>query len=104
MVPSWGTRNGSCVWPLLTWKPVTLPTALQGLSGQEGSGSPAVWPRITVVCGTLAASLSADELTSGTSAATSRPASSSRLLPFAGVGKTAGENLDIDAAPLVLCT
>src|ERR1044072_8267998 len=37
--PSRGTRKGSCDWSVATWKPVTLPTAWQGSSGQEGSGT-----------------------------------------------------------------
>ena len=55
IVPSWGTMKGERVWPLLTWKPVTLPIAWQGRAGQDGSGTVEVWPRTTVVLGTLAA-------------------------------------------------
>ena len=41
-LPSRETRKGSWAWPLLTWKPVTLPTAWQGSDGQDGSGVVAV--------------------------------------------------------------
>src|SRR6476659_9921420 len=55
ILPPLGTLNGSLAWPLLSWKPVTLPTAWQGSSGQEGSGVVAVSPRTTVVRVVLAA-------------------------------------------------
>ena len=40
---------------MLTWKPVTLPIAWQGSSGQEGSGTVAVLPSTTVVFEVVAA-------------------------------------------------
>jgi hypothetical protein len=89
---------------LLTWNPVTLPTAWQGSSGQEGSGSVEVWPRITVVCGTLAASLSATRLARSASEQASRPARSQLFLRNPAVDTPADEDLDMDAAPLVACT
>src|ERR1700760_4319037 len=55
IVPSVWTRNGFCAWSLETWKPVTLPTAWQGVPGQDGSGVVEVPPRVTVVFSTLAA-------------------------------------------------
>src|SRR5690348_16287014 len=55
IVPLWLTKKGERVWPLLTWKPVTLPTAWQGSPGQDGSGTVAVWPSTTWVLGTSAA-------------------------------------------------
>src|SRR5664279_4389169 len=55
IVPSRGTWKGWLVWPLLAWKPVTLPTAWQGSPGQEGSGAEAVLPSTTVVFSTPAA-------------------------------------------------
>src|ERR1044072_8677400 len=53
--PSRGTRKGSCDWSVATWKPVTLPTAWQGSSGQEGAGTGAVLPRTTVARESVAA-------------------------------------------------
>src|ERR1044072_5942583 len=53
--PAGGTRKGSCDWSVATWKPVTLPTAWQGSSGQEGSGTVAVLPRTTVARESVAA-------------------------------------------------
>src|SRR5436305_9313711 len=103
IVPSWGTRNGSCVCPLLTWKPVTLPTAWHGSSGQEGSGTVDVCPRITRVRGGLAASLWAARPTSRAREQARRPTTSQRAFRTPAVAKTADEDLDIDAAPLVAC-
>ena len=48
-LPSLRTRKGRPPWSVLTWKPVTLPTAWQGSSGQDGSGVVAVLPSTTVV-------------------------------------------------------
>src|SRR3954454_20893036 len=96
IVPSFGTANGSRACPLLTWKPVTLPTAWQGSSGQDGSGSVAVWPRITVVRVTLAAPLSATWLASSARVQVSRPRTSQRPLRSPAVGTAADENLDMD--------
>src|ERR1044072_5473354 len=62
--PAGGTRKGSCDWWVLTWKPVTLPTAWQGSSGQEGSGTVDVSPRTTVVRELVAAPAPAKSATS----------------------------------------
>src|ERR1700742_5196494 len=63
------TRNGFWAWPLETWKPVTLPTAWQGWSGQDGSGVAAVWPSVTVVFSTSAPSATATSATRATTIA-----------------------------------
>src|SRR6188472_4238452 len=55
ILPGLRTLKGSEPWPVLTWKPVTLPIAWQGDSGQEGSGTVAALPRTTVVLVGLAA-------------------------------------------------
>ena len=55
ILPSLRTLKGSDPWLVLTWKPVTLPIAWQGDSGQEGSGVVAVLPRTTVVFEVVAA-------------------------------------------------
>src|SRR4051812_33571280 len=47
--PSLGTRNGRLPSSLRIWKPVTLPTARQGDSGQDASGVCGVWPRTILV-------------------------------------------------------
>src|SRR4051812_38540898 len=47
--PSLGTRNGRLPSALRIWKPVTLPTARQGDSGQDASGLCGVLPRMMVV-------------------------------------------------------
>src|ERR1700760_5105043 len=66
IVPLVWTRNGFWVWPLETWKPVTLPTAWQGWSGQDGSGVAAVWPSVTVVFSTSAPLATATSATRAT--------------------------------------
>src|SRR6476619_7896539 len=47
--PFLGTRKGRLPSALWIWKPVTLPTARQGASGQDASGVCGVWPRMMVV-------------------------------------------------------
>src|ERR1700744_3971534 len=69
IVPFVWTRNGFWVWPLETWKPVTLPTACQGWSGHDGSGGAAVWPSVTVVVSTSAPSATATSATRATAIA-----------------------------------
>ena len=92
-----GDEERQLVWPLLTWKPVTLPTAWQGRSGQEGSGSDAVWPRITVVLPTFAVSLLAARPTRSVSAQASRPKIACRPLRVPAAASAACEILHINA-------
>ncbi len=77
IVPSRGTENGRLAWLVLTWKPVTLPTAWQGESGQEGSGTVEVLPRTTVAV-PGAAALAAAKAPTATRAQRTAPNASRR--------------------------
>src|ERR1700759_4122374 len=86
IVPSVLTRNGLLFWSVETWKPVTLPTAWQGMFGQDGSGVSDVAPSVTVVFSTPAAPAAA--------------ASAIRMRAAAPSANAAREVLDIGTAPL----
>ena len=98
IVPSVWTRNGFWVWPLETWKPVTLPTAWQGRFGQDGSGVAEVAPSVTVVFSTAAAAATAASAIRATAAAPSAMATRRPLRE--GAVKARREVLGIGTAPL----
>src|ERR1700742_3952799 len=101
IVPSVWTRNGFWVWPLETWKPVTLPTAWQGWLGQDGSGVAAVWPSVTVVFSTFAAPAPpANAATEARAIRATAPSAKATRRPLReGAVKARREVLDIGTAP-----
>src|ERR1700761_8936723 len=98
IVPSVWTRKGFCAWPLETWKPVTLPTAWQGRSGQDGSGVLEVPPRVTVVVSTLPAVGAAAHAMAATRAPATR--SATRRPRRVQAAEAGWEVLGIGTAPL----
>ena len=84
-LPSRGTWNGRLVWSVLIWNPVTLPTAWQGDSGQEGSGVVLVWPRTTVVLELVAAPAPPTETTTVTARQTIRIVATTPRLERSGI-------------------
>jgi hypothetical protein len=89
--------NGSDAWPLLTWNPVTLPIAWQGISGQEGSGTLEVLPSTIVVRELVAAPAPATRATRMARAPTAAAAS-----PRLTAGRVATASPDILDIPLLL--
>ncbi|MFP5388669.1 MAG: hypothetical protein ACLGG5_05140 [Thermoleophilia bacterium] len=74
ILPSLRTRKGSEPWLVLTWKPVTLPIAWHGDSGQDGSGIVAVSPSTTVVWAVSLSPVAAPAVPAKTTRSISSPA------------------------------